>query len=142
MVIETEQKNQKSANKVKPEATKKVEIIEMSEESQKQVEATAKANPLDELVGHAEMAYAAYLEAERQVIRAYRDNELQLSKAHRKAEQQAQSIYDAAVAEALKAREEALAQAMKAHDKALEKAEAALIKDKEDADSACQESIL
>jgi hypothetical protein len=42
---------------------------------------------LDEVMGQAEKAYAAYMEAERHVAMAYHENEMQVAKAYERAEQ-------------------------------------------------------
>ena len=81
-------KQMKEADVEAEEVTEEV-VTESSEGAQEQVvedtEEKAEeqpARPLDEVLGQAEKAYAAYMEAQRQVASAYRMNEEQIAKAN------------------------------------------------------------
>ena len=73
--------------------TQSEEVNKVVEETPKPVEAEPKS-PLDEVMMQAEKAYAAYMDAERQVAKAYHENETQVAKAYKRAESQAQRSYD------------------------------------------------
>ena len=103
--------------KKKDEATPEPEAVEPAEERP--------SSPLDEVMSQAERAYAAYMDAERQVAKAYHENEVQVAKAYKRAEQQAARNYASNVAQALKDRDEALAKAAKARDDVITQAEGA-----------------
>ena len=134
MVLATVNKTQKADEKVEPKAAKQRDVAKLSENIQQQVEETLKS-PLDEIVGYAERAYAAHIEAERQLARAYRDNEVQVAATHRGTEQQAQITCDNAAAAALKVWEEAIAKATKAYEKVVLEAKEALAKATQDAET-------
>lgn len=79
--------------------------------------------PLAEVLGRVESAYAAYVDAEREVAKAYKANEQQVEKSYKEVEQQANSTCEQAIAQALRVREGAEQQAEKAYQKAKEQAE-------------------
>ena len=68
---------------------------------------------LDEVMTQAERAYAAYMDAERQVAKAYHENEMQVAKAYKRAESQAYRAFETTVTQALKDRDDAIDKAVK-----------------------------
>ena len=82
------------------------------------------ADPLAELLGRAERAYAAFLEAQREVARAYKGQEKQAEAAYRKAEQRANEACEAAMEQVLKARLQAEQGAEEAYRRARDEAAA------------------
>ena len=90
--------------------------------------------PLDEVMGQAEKAYAAYMEAERQVARIYKSNEVQVANAYRKAEEQANRACEEGVRQALEARDEAIEQASEVREEAERQAREAYQKAREQAE--------
>ena len=76
--------------------------------------------PLADVLGRAESAYAAYMDAQRQVARAYKENEQQIEIAYEKVVQQTIRDCDKIIDKALKSRKEAEQQADEAYNKAKE----------------------
>jgi hypothetical protein len=74
------------------------ELQEQVEQSSVQAEESA-IKPLDEVLGQAEKAYAAYMEAERQVARIYKENEQQVANAYRRTEQQTNQACEKSISE-------------------------------------------
>ena len=63
--------------------------------------------PLSDVLGKAQKAYSAYLEAQREVAKAYKVNELQLERGYKETAQKADRDCENAINVALRAREEA-----------------------------------
>jgi hypothetical protein len=89
--------------------------------------------PLGEIRQRAMSAYAAYVEAERQVEQAYKSQEQQAGKNYQGAKQQTEKVCEESIAQALKIREEAeqkakrvceesIAQTLKIREEAAQKA--------------------
>ena len=101
------------------------EAVKQTEELAVKLEAGAPEqviDPLTELLGRAQSAYAAYMEAEKEVARAYKARERQVERSYKEAEQQANSACEAATEQALRVREKAEQQAEETCKKAKEKA--------------------
>ncbi len=62
--------------------------------------------PLSDVLGKAQKAYSAYLEAQKEVAKAYKVNELQLERSYREAQRIAEKACQDAINEALNEREE------------------------------------
>ena len=91
-----------------------VEIIKTGGEQERPAiaePAQQTTDPLAELLGRAQTAYAAYMQAQKEVATAYKDREQQIVKVYKDAEQQANKTYEQAMERALKAREMAEQQA-------------------------------
>jgi hypothetical protein len=113
--------------------TQSEEVKAVVEETPKVVEAETKS-PLDEVMLQAEKAYAAYMDAERQVAKAYHENALtkalqnreaavkRADEAFKSAEELARAAYEAAVQEVQKKREENIEKAWKIRDQTIEQA--------------------
>jgi len=89
---------------------------EYSEQLEKMVEERTRAlreyqeerRKTSDVLGQAEKAYNAYMEAERQVARMYKENEYQLDEAYKAAERRINKAFDQSMAQALITRDEAL----------------------------------
>jgi hypothetical protein len=73
---------------------------------------------LDETQQRAAAAYAAYIEAERQLEEAYKEQERQADKAYNEAVEQAGKACEDSIAQARKAYEGSVAQALRTRDEA------------------------
>ena len=104
----------------KPGETK---VDEKPVEEEPEVTAQVTTNPLDEVLGQAQKAYSAYMDATREVSRIYRENEIQVGEAYMRAVQQATAICDSTIKQATKDRELAEKKARETYEKALEEAE-------------------
>jgi tryptophan synthase beta subunit len=62
-------------------------------------------SPLDEVLGQAQRAYSAYMDATREVSRIYRENEIQVGEAYLRVVQQANEACESAIKQANKNRE-------------------------------------
>ncbi len=98
--------------------------------SKEEVEEKAKKVPkkaeqavgfLDETQQRAAAAYAAYIEAERQLEGAYKEQERQADKAYNEAVEQARKAYEGSVAQALRTRDEAERKAGEARNETIER---------------------
>ena len=78
--------------------------------------------PLSDVLGKAQRAYSAYLEAQKEVAKAYKVNELQLERAYREAERHADEECQNTIAELLADREESEQQAEETFRNAVEQA--------------------
>jgi hypothetical protein len=127
--VKTQTKKQEKAEK---EETANVldEVEEQLKESPVEMETSPTTKPLHDVLGQAEKAYAAYMDAEKQVSMIYRENESQLAAAYRKAEEQA-TLHC----------EENIRQAIKVRDEAEQKARATYLQLKEQAEKTCEETI-
>lgn len=81
------------------------------------------AESLDKILGQAQKAYAAYMDATREVSRIYRENEMQVAEAYRRTKQRANAAFEEDIKQALKARAEKEHDARKAYQEAREQAE-------------------
>ncbi|RJQ40117.1 MAG: hypothetical protein C4555_02120 [Dehalococcoidia bacterium] len=68
-------------------------------------------SPLDKILSQAERAYAAYLEAQREVAQAYHENEIQVNQAYRRDEEKIHKTYHQVMREALRVREASIEEA-------------------------------
>ena len=66
------------------------------------------ATSLSDILLRAEKAYAAYVDAQKDVATAYRESELEAERAYRESEHQAKHARDVGIRHALKARDEAV----------------------------------
>jgi len=64
--------------------------------------------PLDKVLGQAEKAYKAYMEASKKVSNIYKENEYWLDEAYKEAERTENEAFDQSIAQASKTRDEAL----------------------------------
>ncbi len=77
---------------------------------------------LDETQQRAATAYAAYIEAERQLEEAYKDQEKQAERTYNDAIEQARKACEENIAQSRKVYEESISQALRARDEAERKA--------------------
>lgn len=80
------------------------------------------SSSLADVLAQAERAYAAHLEAQKEVMRAYKENERQLDEMLKRAEEKANFDYEMALEEARKALQAAEADCEAAYEKAKEMA--------------------
>ncbi len=99
-------------------------------------------NPLDEVMGQAQRAYSAYMDATREVSRIYRENEIQVGEAYMRVVQQANEACEATIREATRDREQAETKAREAYQRAMEEAETKAQQRISDALKAREEEIL
>lgn len=78
---------------------------------------------LADILQKAEQAYAAYMDAQKDVAEAYRQSELDAEKAYKASETRAKTKRDESMKQAIEARDEVLAGGVKAHDEAVKQAE-------------------
>ena len=108
--------NQKGqAQKIMKQAEE--EVVKLTIEPPEQI-----MDPLTELLGRAQRAYADYISAQKEVARAYKEREQQVEKAYKEVEAQANKAWDKAVGQALAIREKAIQQAEETSKKASGKA--------------------
>lgn len=88
------------------------------------VEAVPKlSKPLDEVLGRAERAYLAYMEAQKEVGQAYRENEVQAEGTLRQSEEDARNSSNGIIHQALSTRDEAVESARKEREEGTAQAE-------------------
>lgn len=101
-------------------------VVSEEEAEQKAKKAFRKAEPvvesLDETQQRAMTAYAAYLEAERQLETAYKDQERQAEKVYTDAVAQSRKVCEESLAQARKVYEESVSHALKTRDEVERKA--------------------
>jgi len=98
--------------------------------------------PLEEILGRAEKAYTAYIDAQKEVARAYKRNEVQFDKAFITAGDRANAVYTEALQKAAREREMAEKAAEDAYRKAMEQAKSTYESNAQQALKARDEAVL
>jgi hypothetical protein len=115
--------NKKAQKQIEETLPVEEEPVEEEPVEEVSVEERPAMRPLDEVLGQAQKAYAAYMDATREVSRIYRENEIQVAEAYRRAEQQANEACEENIKQALKDREGAESRAQDAYREAMAEAE-------------------
>jgi len=114
---------------------------EAKKAARKIVEQPVEGTGLGEIQQRAVMAYAAYIEAEREVERAYRDQQQKIEKAYLGAREKARKTCEESVAQTLNAREEAEEKARKTCEESVAQALSAREEAEGKARKACEEKV-